>query len=93
MIFSARSLILGGIIGTFAIIANMLALVIVGRINERAAENEKVSYLLWNASIRKRYKKLYPEGKLVYVFDLSVALMFACVPLALWSMGFFGGQK
>lgn len=69
--------------GGFAITDNMIALVIIGKINEIVPESERVSYLSWDSSIRRRYKKLYPERKLVLLFDLSVILMviafLACV--------------
>ena len=90
--FSLRTLAVIGFGATFAIAANMVALAMVGKINEKLPENERMSYLGWDASVRRKYKILYPHGKLVYVFDMLVALVVACFPILLWTMGFFGGR-
>jgi hypothetical protein len=89
MPFSAREIIAALILGGFAIMANMLALVIVGQINEKVPANERLSYFGWDSRIRKLHKHLYPKSKLVLFFDLCGILMVACIPIVLWSMGFF----
>jgi hypothetical protein len=75
-----------------AISGNLLAYVMIGQINQRSAENERLSYWGWDLRIRKKHRQLYPESRLVYLFDLCVILMVACFPFLLWSMGVFSGK-
>jgi hypothetical protein len=89
MPFSVRTLIVIAIGAGFAVMGNMLALVIIGQINEKVPENERLSYFRWGLGIRKLHKHLYPKSKLVLFFDLCGILMVACFPILLWSMGFF----
>jgi hypothetical protein len=86
MPFTSRTLIVIAIGGSLAIMANMLAYVIIGQINERLPEGERISYLRWGLGIRKKHRDLYPDSKLVYLFDLCCILAVICFPVLLWSM-------
>lgn len=62
-----------------AVCANMISLVMIGKINEHLPEGERMSYLGgggWN--VRGRFKRLYPESKLVLLHDLCVVLLVLC---------------
>jgi hypothetical protein len=87
MPFSFQTLIIGAIGGGFAVMANMLALVMVGQINEIVPEKERISYWGWGMGIGRKHKRLYPQSKLVYFFELCLVLTVICFPILLWSMG------
>ena len=61
--------------GSFAVFANMLSFIMVGKINERVPENERISYFWWGTEVRRRYKQLYPTSKLALLADLCLVLM------------------
>jgi uncharacterized membrane protein len=61
--------------GVFAIAANMLSFVMIGKINERVPEAERISYLRWGTEVRKRYKELYPTSKLPLLVNVCVVMM------------------
>ena len=61
--------------GSFAIFANMLSFIMIGKINERVPENERISYFWWSTEVRKRYKQFYPASKLALLADLCLVLM------------------
>ena len=52
--------------GGFLAAANMLGIMMVGRVNERSPEGKRASYLWWTVDIRRRYKELYADGTLVF---------------------------
>lgn len=86
--FPLRAVLVVLVGGSFAVFANVIALIMVGKVNEKASESDRVSYWAWDVSIRRKYKRLYPESKLVLVFDLSVILMLLCFPVLLWQWVF-----
>ena len=59
--------IIAGCLGTSAaVIANVISLVMIGKINERVPESERLSYRAGvGPAERKRFKRLYPESRLV----------------------------
>jgi hypothetical protein len=61
--------------GSFAIFANMLSFIMIGKINERVPENERISYFWWGTEVRKRYKQFYPASKLALLADLCLVMM------------------
>ena len=79
--FTLRDIVIALIGGSFAICANMISFVMIGKINERVPENEKISYVRWGTEVRKRYKQLYPESKLSLLLDVCVVLMVLCFPV------------
>jgi hypothetical protein len=82
--FTLRAIVIVLIGGTFAILANMVSFIMIGKINERVPENERISYFWWGTEVRKRYKQLYPGGKLTFLLDLCVTLMVLCFPFLIW---------
>jgi hypothetical protein len=75
---SLFDIVAGCLFGSAAVFANMIYFVMIGKINERVPENERISYLWWGTEVRKRFKQLYPANKLVLLLDSSVAFMFLC---------------
>jgi hypothetical protein len=75
--------------GSFAIFANMLSFLMIGKINERVPENERISYFWWGTKVRKRYTQLYPTSKLALLADLCLMLMVLCFLLLIrfWVFG------
>jgi len=65
-----------------AVMANMISFVMIGKINERLLESERMSYLWWGTEVRKRFKQLYPGNRLVFLLD-SCALMIVLCFIAL----------
>jgi hypothetical protein len=66
--FPAELIIIGAVLGSLAILLNMLALVIIGKINEKVPEHERMGYLWWGTGILKRYRAIYPNGRLALLF-------------------------
>ncbi len=61
-----------------AILANMISLMMIGKINERVPESERISYLWWGTEVRKRFKQLYPGNRRVLLLDSCVVMMILC---------------
>ena len=58
-----------------AIFANILCFVMIGKINERVKENERISYIWWGTEVRRKFKQLYPESRLVLLLDSCAVIM------------------
>jgi hypothetical protein len=67
--------------GSFAIFANLISFAMIGKINERVPQNERISYFWWGTEVRSKFRKLYPESKLTRLLDLCFALMAVCFAL------------
>jgi hypothetical protein len=87
--FSFWTLAVVALGGSCAILANMISFVMIGKINERVPENERISYFWWGTEVRKRYKQLYSESKLAFFLDLCVISILVCfvVLIRLWVFG------
>ena len=81
--FTVRAIVVALIFGSFAIFANMISFVMIGKINERVPESGRISYFWWGTEVRKRFKELYPESRLTLLLDLCVILMLICFLLLL----------
>ena len=77
-LFPLRAIIAAGLGGSFAVLANTLSFIMIGKVNERVPENERISYFWWGTEVRRRFKQLYPESRLVFLRDLCVVLMAVC---------------
>ena len=76
--FTVRAMVVALMGGSFAIFANMIYFVMIGKINERVTESERISYFWWGTEVRKRFKKLYPESRLTLFVNMCMALMVIC---------------
>jgi hypothetical protein len=73
------SVIFAGCIGaSAAVLANMISFMMIGKINERLPESERISYFWWGTEVRKRFKQLYPGNRLVFLLDSCVVMMILC---------------
>jgi hypothetical protein len=72
---SLPDIVIGCLGGSAAVIANMTSFVMIGKINERAPEHERISYLRWGTEVRRRFKQLYPGNRLVVLLDACIVLM------------------
>ena len=90
-----RVIIIALLAGSFAISANILSFVMIGKINERVPESGRISFFWWGAEVRKRYKHLYPAGKLALLSDLCLLLMVLCFLLLIkfWVFGNSSGGE
>jgi hypothetical protein len=61
----------------------LISFVMIGKINERVPESERISYFWWGTEVRKRFKRLYPDSKLTLLLDLCLVLMVVCFALLL----------
>jgi hypothetical protein len=60
-----RAVIAGLTLGGFAIILNMLALVMIGRINEKLEPDKRINYFHWGSGIKKQFRQLFTDSKLL----------------------------
>jgi hypothetical protein len=65
-------------LGTFAILANTLSFIMIGKINEGLPEPDRISYFWRGTEIRKKHKQLYPESRLVFLLNLCAVFMVLC---------------
>ena len=56
-------------------LANTVPVVMIGKINERVPDNERISCLRWGTEVRRRFKELSPRNRLVVVLDSCVLAM------------------
>ena len=61
-----------------AVLANIISFVMIGKINARLPEDQRVSYLWWGTEVRKTFKRLYPGDKFVLLLDGCVVVMIVC---------------
>jgi len=61
-----------------AVLANIISFIMIGKVNERGPQEERISYIFWGTNVRRRYKQLYPDSKLVLLLDSCVVLMVLC---------------
>ena len=85
-----RVIILGLVGGSFAVAANMIALMIIGQINQNLPQEERISYVWWGTGIRKLHHQFYPKSRLVLLMDLCGICMVICFAAVIWIQAFAG---
>lgn len=72
-----------------AVFANMISLVMIGKINERVPDKDRISYLWWSSEVQKKFRQLYPGNKLTLLLNLCVVMMVVCFILVIrfWVFG------
>ena len=65
----------GCLMASAAVLANMISVIMIGKINTRVPESERMSYVLWGLEVRRRFKQLFPRDKLVFLLDSCVVMM------------------
>jgi len=82
------SVSLGGILST------LVGYEIMDKVNDKLLEGEQFDALGWHPAKRQRlhdeYRRLYPDGPLLFKLRLLMALTFFCLLTFAWSIGFFG---
>ena len=74
---------------TAAVLANMISLVMIGKINTQLPEGQRLSYIWWGTGVRKRFKGLFPGSKLIPLQYSCEVIMFICfiVLVRFWVFG------
>jgi hypothetical protein len=90
-----RAVIVACLGGFFAIVANTLSFMMIGKINERVPKGDRISYFWWGTEVRRRFKALYPQSRLVTLLDSCVILMTLCFAFSIrfWVFGSSGPGK
>ena len=58
-----------------AVSANVISWRMIGMINTKVSETERISYVLWSGEVRPRFKRLFPNHRLAHLLDVSVVVM------------------
>jgi hypothetical protein len=89
-------LLIGLLSGAFSGIigANFVLFAIIGEINRRLPELDRISYLFGHYEkyrhIFNEYRRLYPNGRLLLWFKLLLCLGFGLLAIFAWQFGMFG---
>ncbi len=79
--------------GLISTLANFLT---VEKVNEKLPKEEHIGALGWYLSktlrLHREYRRLYPDGHLVSMVRLLMALIIACLLICGWCFGFFGNS-
>ena len=63
------------------------------KVNDKLPREEQFATLWWYASkslrLHREYKRLYSDGRLLVKVRALTAIMFACVLISAWGLGFF----
>lgn len=73
----------GCIAGCGAVVANMVYLTMIDKINEKSPESERISYFSGGVEVRRRFKELYPADKLIRVLDSCLLVTLLCCILGI----------
>jgi hypothetical protein len=89
---TAPAIIAGLTLASSAIFANMISFIMIGKINKRVVESERISYFWWGNQVRRKFKHFYPDSKLTLLLNLCVVLMFVsfAILVRVWVFGAAG---
>jgi hypothetical protein len=80
--------------GLISTLANFL---IMEKVNEKLPKEKQIGALGWyfskNLRLHREYRRLYPDGHLVSMVRLLMALMIACLLICGWGFGFFPTRR
>jgi hypothetical protein len=69
----------------------------VEKVNERLPKEEQLAALGWYVSktlrLHREYRRFYPNGHLLLIIRLLMALMIACLIICAWGFGFFAAPR
>jgi len=63
---------------TAAVLSTMISFIMIGKINEKLPEKERISYIGSGTNVRHRFKQLYSGNKLVILLDSCLVMMILC---------------
>jgi hypothetical protein len=80
--------------GLISTLANFL---MVEKVNEKLPKEEQIGALGWYFSktlrLHREYRRLYPDGHLVSMVRLLIALMIVCLLICGWGFGFLATPR
>jgi hypothetical protein len=83
--------IVGG--STLGLLSAMVSQRMADQVNERLPKDQQFFPLGWyfqkTLRLHREYKRLLPDGNLATKVRTMTALMFACLLIAAWALGFF----
>jgi hypothetical protein len=92
--FSPGALALFGAAVSFVATANLLLFVVVGEVNRKVPEDQRVEYFLWYPGKVNRvtalYRQHYPRGRLLFYYRGCLGVAAALGLAFVWRAGFFG---
>lgn len=75
------------------ILSTILTFEMVDKVNEKLPEAEQFGQLGWyldkKLRLNREYKRLYPDGRLLFRTRVLMAFGFVSVVVAAWGLGFF----
>jgi hypothetical protein len=78
---------------TFILLSGYLMFAMIGEVNRKTAETQRVSYLLGYlakyAKVLREYRRLYPGGRLALYFSFCLAVGLAMLTASAWQLGMF----
>lgn len=78
---------------TFILFSGFLTFAMIGEINRKMPDTEKIPYLLGHPAkyfkILREYRRLYPAGHLKLYFHICFFIGVAFLISSAWSLGFF----
>lgn len=90
MMVAIAALACVSICGLVATLANSE---MVDKVNGKLPKGEQFAELGWYWSkyqrLHREYKRLYPGGRLLFKVRVLTAMMFACLLICAWVLGFF----
>src|SRR5579859_2936679 len=66
---------IGILVAGSTLAANLIAVSMVNRINQKLPSSDQMSYISWDSSVRRKFNSLYPGDNLVRYYDLCFVLM------------------
>ena len=73
--------------------SGMILFAMTGKVNRKLPDEEQINYLLMYpgkvGKVKSQYRRLYPNGRLALLWNVSVGVSLALFLAVLWSMGFF----
>ena len=76
------------------LVGSLTSMEMVDKVNDLLPKGEQFAPLGWyyskNRQLKREYKRLYPDGRLLLKVRVLTALMFACLLICCaWGFGFF----
>ena len=82
-----------GCVSVCGLVATIANFEMMEMVNEKLPKGEQFAVLGWYFSKRQRlhreYERLFPDGHLLLRVRVATALMFACLLICAWGLGFF----
>ena len=79
------------------LISTLGSFLMVEKINEKLPKEEQIESLGWHFSktlrLHREYRRLYPDGHLVLMVRLLMALMIVCLLICGWGFGFLATSR